>query len=96
LAQEAFRCATNPLTPHVMNDGSEAMAFLRKEGVHSTAPRPHLILPDLNQPKMDGREVLAKIKNDSALSAIPTIVLTVSDNPDDIQYCYENRVMRTS
>jgi chemotaxis family two-component system response regulator Rcp1 len=92
LAQEAFRCSTKPLTLHVVNDGVEAMALLRKEGAQSSAPRPHLILLDLNLPKMNGREVLTQIKNDSALRAIPAIVLTVSDNPADVKYCYENRV----
>jgi CheY-like chemotaxis protein len=82
----------NPITLHVVNDGVEAMAFLRKDGAYRFVPRPQLILLDLNLPKMNGREVLTQIKNDSALSAIPTIVLTVSDNPDDIQYCYEKHV----
>jgi CheY-like chemotaxis protein len=67
------------------------MAFLRQEGKYSTAPRPHLILLDLNLPKMNGREVLTKVKNDSRLGAIPTIILTASDNQNDLQYCWENR-----
>jgi CheY-like chemotaxis protein len=90
LAQEAF--SFSPLTLHVVSNGTEAMAFLRKEGVYRSAPRPDLILLDLRVPKMNDRQVIAEIKNDSALSAIPMIVLTVSDNPEDIQYCHENRV----
>jgi len=91
LLQEAFQSATKPTTLHVVSDGVKAMAFLRNEGAYSTAPRPHLILLDLNLPKMDGREVLTKIKNDSTLCAIPTIILTASDNQRDLQYCWENR-----
>ena len=60
-------------------DGVEAMAFLRQEGAYVDAPRPDLILLDLNLPKMDGREVLAHIKDDLSLKLIPTVILTTSD-----------------
>jgi chemotaxis family two-component system response regulator Rcp1 len=90
LAQEAFRFSKEPINLHVVGDGVEAMAFLRREGVHIHAPRPHVILLDLNLPKMDGREVLAILKKDSDLKAIPTIVLTTSDAKADIQYCYDH------
>jgi CheY-like chemotaxis protein len=92
LAEEAFCSSPQPLTLHVVIDGIEAMAFLRKEGAYWSAPTPHLILLDLSVRGMNGRQVLAEIKNDGALSAIPMIVLTVADNPEDIQYCYETRV----
>ena len=64
LTQEAFREANGAIHLHVVSDGVEAMAFLRREGGYSHAPRPDFILLDLNLPKMDGREVLANIKSD--------------------------------
>ena len=79
LTQEAFRDANQSIHLHVAADGVEAMAFLRREGVHVDAPRPDLILLDLNLPKMDGREVLAHIKEDDNLKTIPTVILTTSD-----------------
>jgi chemotaxis family two-component system response regulator Rcp1 len=74
---------------HVASDGVEAMAFLRHEGAHVHAPRPDLILLDLNLPKMDGREVLANIKNDESLKTIPVVVLTTSDAEVDIAKSYQ-------
>jgi len=89
LTQGAFREA-NPLVHlDVAADGLEAMAFLRHEGAHANAPRPDLILLDLNLPKMDGREVLAHIKDDSALKTIPTVILTTSDAEADILKSYQ-------
>ncbi len=67
LTQEAFRDANPSIHLHVASDGVEAMAFLKREGIHARAPRPDLILLDLNLPKMDGREVLAHIKEDPQL-----------------------------
>ena len=61
---------------HTVTDGVEAMAFLRREGKYADAPRPDLILLDLNLPKKDGREVLAEIKEDEHLKRIPVVVLT--------------------
>jgi chemotaxis family two-component system response regulator Rcp1 len=92
LAQEAFSSSPQPLTLHIVSNSTEAMAFLRKEGTCWRAPTPDLILLDLNVPKTNGRQLLAEIKNDSALTAIPMIALTASDNLEDIQYCYVNRV----
>ena len=71
LTQEAFRDANKFIRLHVAADGVEAMAFLKREGAHADAPRPDLILLDLNLPKMDGREVLAHIKADSSLENDP-------------------------
>jgi chemotaxis family two-component system response regulator Rcp1 len=89
LTQEAFRDANRSVHLHVAADGIEAMEFLRKEGAHANAPRPDLILLDLNLPKMDGREVLAHIKEDETLKTIPTVILTTSDAEADIVKSYE-------
>jgi chemotaxis family two-component system response regulator Rcp1 len=89
LTQEAFRDANPSIHLHVASDGVEAMAFLRHEGIHLNAPRPDLILLDLNLPKMDGREVLVQIKGDDSLKLIPTIILTTSDAEVDIVKSYQ-------
>ena len=73
----------------VVNDGVEAMAFLRREGKYVEAPRPDLILLDLNLPKKDGREVLAEIKTDEQLRRIPVVVLTTSSADQDILKTYD-------
>ncbi len=74
---------------HVANDGVEAMAFLRQEQGKEDAPRPDLILLDLNMPKMDGRQVLARIKADDDLKTIPTVILTTSEAEADIARSYQ-------
>src|ERR671932_720137 len=74
---------------HWVDDGVEALAFLRRQGKHANAPRPDLILLDLNLPKKDGREVLAEIKADPSLKRIPAIVLTTSAAERDILKTYE-------
>lgn len=84
LTREAFRAANDNVHVSVAVDGVEAMAFLRKEGAHSRAPRPALILLDLNLPRMSGRELLACIKEDQDLRAIPTVVLSASDADVDV------------
>jgi len=89
LTQEAFRNASMSIHLHVASDGVEAMAFLRHEGAHVHAPRPDLILLDLNLPKMDGREVLAHIKQDDSLKSIPTVILTTSEAEVDIVKSYQ-------
>ena len=73
----------------VVADGVEALAFLRREGRYADAPRPDLILLDLNLPKKDGREVLAEIKADPALRRIPVVVLTTSEAEQDILRSYD-------
>jgi chemotaxis family two-component system response regulator Rcp1 len=89
LTQEAFRESSKPVRLHLAADGIEAMAFLRREGIYANAPRPDLILLDLNLPKMDGREVLALIKKDQGLKIIPTIILTTSDDEADVVISYQ-------
>jgi two-component system, chemotaxis family, response regulator Rcp1 len=91
LTQEAFREANPSVHLHVAADGMEAMAFLQKQGTHVNAPRPDLILLDLNLPKMDGREVLAHIKDNDSLKLIPTVILTTSDAEADIVKSYQLR-----
>jgi CheY-like chemotaxis protein len=89
LTMEAFRDANSSIHLNVAADGVEAMAFLRHEGIHAHVPRPDIILLDLNLPKMDGREVLAHIKEDVSLKLIPTVILTTSDAEADIVKSYE-------
>jgi two-component system, chemotaxis family, response regulator Rcp1 len=89
LTQETFREANSRIHLHVASDGLEAMEFLRQEGKFLDAPRPDFILLDLNLPKMDGREVLACIKNDDSLKTIPTIILTTSNSEADITKSYQ-------
>jgi CheY-like chemotaxis protein len=88
LMREAFLTVNESVRWHVAVDGAEAMAFLRREGTHVNAPRPDLILLDLNMPRMDGRQVLAAIKADDALRTIPTIILTTSKADADIATSY--------
>ncbi|MBE9216992.1 response regulator [Plectonema cf. radiosum LEGE 06105] len=92
LIQEALKNSSLPHEVVTVRDGMEAMAFLRREGEYNTAPRPDLILLDLNLPKKDGREVLAEIKTDAKLKRIPVIVLTTSHNEDDIFHSYDLHV----
>jgi len=89
LTQEAFRAANSSLRLHVVSDGVEAMEFLRREGIHANARRPDLVLLDLNLPKMDGREVLARVKSDDGLKTIPTVILTTSGAEADIVKSYQ-------
>jgi len=75
-------------TLHIVKDGVQAMEFLRKKGEYSKAPYPDLIILDLNLPKMDGREVLAEIKNDEKLKKIPVVIMTISQAEEDILKSY--------
>jgi CheY-like chemotaxis protein len=88
LMQEIFREILTSVHLHVANDGLEALRFLRREGSHAEAPRPDLIVLDLNMPKMDGRELLAVIKSDAVLKIIPTVILTTSREDEDIVASY--------
>ncbi|HEY0337488.1 MAG TPA: response regulator [Burkholderiales bacterium] len=74
---------------HWAKDGVEALEFLRREGIHANAPRPDIILLDLNLPKKDGREVLSVIKNDDQLKNIPVVVLTTSKAEEDVLRSYQ-------
>jgi CheY-like chemotaxis protein len=74
---------------HWAKDGVEALEFLRREGKHANAPRPDIILLDLNLPKKDGREVLSEIKSDDQLKHIPVVVLTTSKAEEDVLRSYE-------
>jgi len=92
LIQEALKNSLVPYEVVTVRDGIDAMAYLRQEGEYANAPRPDLILLDLNLPKKDGREVLAEIKTDPALKRIPVVVLTTSKNEDDIFDSYNLHV----
>ena len=89
LTREAFRDANPDTRLHTAADGTEAMAFFQHKGVHADAPRPELILLDLNMPKMDGREVLTEIKRDESLKLIPTVILTTSEAETDVLKCFK-------
>jgi chemotaxis family two-component system response regulator Rcp1 len=90
LTQEAFKEGKVLNNLHVVEDGVEAMAFLRQEGQCADAPRPDVILLDLNLPRKDGREVLAEVKNDPGLRRIPVVILTVSQDEQDILKTYDS------
>ena len=89
LIREAFadREIHNDLS--VVNDGVQAMRFLRQENGYADAARPDLILLDLNMPRKDGREVLAEVKSDDDLKSIPVVVLTTSEADEDILRSYD-------
>ena len=89
MTQEAFSHNKIGNRLHVVSDGVEALQFLRRTGDHTTAPRPGLILLDLNLPRKDGREVLAEIKSDDDLCDIPVVVLTTSSAEEDILRSYK-------
>jgi CheY-like chemotaxis protein len=88
LTREAFKDAKVYINLHVASDGAEALAFLKREGEYAAAPRPDLILLDLNLPKKDGREVLAEIKESPTLKSIPVVILTTSASEEDILRSY--------
>jgi CheY-like chemotaxis protein len=88
LAREALQDAKVRNHLHWVDNGEEAMSFLRKEGKHARVPRPDLILLDLNLPRKDGREVLAEIKGDADLKRIPVVILTVSKDEEDVLKTY--------
>lgn len=88
LAKETLEASKLMLELSVVSNGMEAIEFIRQRGAFSAAPRPDLILLDLNLPKKDGREVLADIKEDATLRRIPIVILTSSDAEKDIVQSY--------
>jgi two-component system, chemotaxis family, response regulator Rcp1 len=91
LTREAFRNSNKAIYLHVVRDGVEAMAFLNNLAPYQNAPRPDFILLDLNLPKVDGRDVLAQIKESDDLKIIPTVILTASDSDKDVSTSYERQ-----
>jgi chemotaxis family two-component system response regulator Rcp1 len=89
LTREALKDAKMHISLHVAADGIEAMAYLRREGSHINAPRPDLILLDLNLPKKDGRQVLKEIKESPSLRVIPVVILTTSSSDADVLQSYQ-------
>lgn len=89
LTDEALRGGKVINNLHVVGDGEQALEFLRREGPYAEAPRPDLILLDLNLPKVDGREVLSQIKRDPKLRPIPVVVLTTSGAEEDVCRAYD-------
>ncbi len=89
MTREAFEEYKMRNTLHVVSDGVEALAYLRREGEFADAVMPDLILLDLNLPRRDGRQVLAEIKNDPELCRIPVVVLTTSQAEEDVLRSYQ-------
>ncbi|WP_370567201.1 response regulator [Dolichospermum sp. LEGE 00240] len=89
LIQEALKTSSLPHQVITVRDGVEAMNYLHQAGEYANAPRPDLILLDLNLPRKGGREVLAEIKSDPQLKRIPIVILTTSKNQDDIFHSYD-------
>ncbi len=89
LTVEALRDAKVHNNLHVASDGEEALAFLRRRNGYAEAPRPDLVLLDLNLPRKSGREVLAEVKADPDLRRIPVIILSTSSNDDDVASAYD-------
>lgn len=89
LTEEALKYGRVENRLHTASDGVEALNFLRRVGRHIDAPRPDIILLDLNMPRMNGRQLLAEIKEDSALKKIPVVILTGSREMDDIVRTYD-------
>ncbi len=89
LTREGLKSGKVKNNLNVVEDGEEALAYLRRQGKHALAPRPDLILLDLNLPRKDGRQVLAEIKSDPALRQIPVVVLTTSKAEQDIIKAYD-------
>jgi chemotaxis family two-component system response regulator Rcp1 len=84
LTREAFGPASKLIVLHVVSDGAAAMAFLRQRGEYAKAPRPDIILLDLDLPVISGRVLLALIKKDSSLQSIPVFVVSASESEEDV------------
>lgn len=91
LTQEALKQGTTEHELEVVTDGEEALRFLHREDGYESAPRPDLVLLDLNLPKCDGREVLERIKTDPELQSIPVVILTTSEAAEDVHRAYEHK-----
>jgi chemotaxis family two-component system response regulator Rcp1 len=89
LIDELLRLGPLPKTIHIVGSGDEAMSFLRRREAFAEAPRPQLVVLDLNLPGCDGREVLGEIKQDPELRGIPVVILTTSVAPTDVQHAYD-------
>ena len=89
LTREAFKDGQIDNTLHVTTDGTEALDFLHRRGGYADAPRPDIVLLDLNLPRTNGEEVLAEINDDPSLSRIPVIILTSSGAEEDVLASYE-------
>ena len=90
MTREALDRSKVLLDVHAVDDGEKTIEFLRRRGKYSNAPRPDLIILDLNLPKKDGREVLAEIKADPDLKSIPVVILTTSKADEDVARAYES------
>ena len=90
MVKEALQTWRIRTSLHVANDGVEATAFLRREGLYADAPRPAFVLLDLNMPRKDGFEVLLDVKNDHELSVIPIVVFSTSSAPEHVQRSYSS------
>jgi len=86
-----FQQSSHTVDLHVVRDGEECMAFLRKEAAYTDAPTPDLVLLDLNMPRMDGREVIAEIARDERLAHLPVVILTTSADEREIMGMYRLR-----
>lgn len=89
LTMEAFKDSKILNNLNVVNDGVEAIQYLKKEGSYTNSTRPDMVLLDLNLPKKNGREVLAEVKSDDTLKTIPIVVLTTSQSEEDISSAYK-------
>jgi len=92
LAQLALQDAKVMVNMSVVEDGVEALSFLRKEGPYADAPTPDIVFLDLSLPRKDGREVLREIRADPDLTALPVVILTTSEDEEDVLRAYENHV----
>jgi len=91
LTRESFKMSQLAVNLHYAQDGEQCMAFLRKQGQYTNAPTPDIVLLDLNMPRMDGREVLTEISQDESLRHLPVVILTSSQDEQEILRMYQLR-----